>query len=99
MANPIELETVLTAAHKDGMLKPSSESKIYFNRSVNQANRLLLVIAESEGNGLNINQLIARTKLSENTLLIYCRILYKLGFLKREFEKNEKGQPVIYWLR
>lgn len=92
----IRLE-ILEAAHKDGLIgiKVTKAQQLYLVDSVLTANRILSAIEErKDANG---EQLEKDCKLARNTLNIYLRWLEKRKYIQSTKDKNEQGQPKLYW--
>lgn len=88
---------VLEAAHKDGLIgiKITKAQQLYLVESVLTANRILSTIEQrKDANG---EQLEKDCKLNRNTLNIYLRWLEKRKYIQATRNKDEQGQPKLYW--
>jgi hypothetical protein len=74
---------ILRAAHADGLLasKLSKRQRIYLHPSVVTAASIHAAIKESGPNGLDYDQLVARTKLVKSTCSQYAQWLRKVGLI------------------
>lgn len=94
MADQKKVFVVLKEAKKQNLIFPKSEYNVCFLQHINTANQILYCVESLES--CDVEQILNRMHLNENTVKIYLRSLTKLGFLKAD--KQRKSCKLIWSL-
>jgi response regulator of citrate/malate metabolism len=88
---------ILNAAHEDRLIgiQPTKRQLLYLENSVLTANRILMAIEVMEE--ATSEQLEKVLMLSRNTLNMYLRWAEKRGYISHRLDKEQNGQPKVYW--
>ena len=99
MANQRTIQKVLAQAHAQNLIALSSINNSCLLEIINTANRLLFLLEQSQGQGLDNEQLACRSLLHVNTVKTYMRALANLGYISRSEVKNDRGSGAhkIIW--
>lgn len=92
MANEPRIKKILTQAHAQKLLSPSSEENPCLLGTINTANSLLFLLQQAEGQGLDNEQIGKCSGLHINTIKMYMRALLFLGYVSRSEVENNKGE-------
>lgn len=92
MANQRTIQRVLAEAHAQNLIFPSSTSNPCLLGIINTANNCLYLLEQSQGQGLDNEQLVTRSNLNLNTVKVYMRALASLGYISRTELNNDRGQ-------
>jgi hypothetical protein len=88
VANQIQIQQILSIAHNQRFIVPSSEDNPCFLGTINTANHLLFLLKQAEGHGLDNEQLAKRSGFHVNTIKVYMRALSLLGYVFRSESAN-----------
>jgi len=91
MAKQIEIQRILAQAHAQNLIVPSSEDNPCFLATINTANHFLFLLKQAEGQGLDNEQMSKRLGLHINTIKVYLRALYFLGYVSRSESPNRSS--------
>lgn len=89
MANEKKIKIVLSQAHDQNLIAPSSKENPCLLQTINTANSLLFLLEQSQGQGLDNEQLEKRSGLNLNTIKVYMRVLVVLGYVVRTEAANK----------
>ncbi|MBE9053679.1 hypothetical protein IQ243_25420 [Nostocales cyanobacterium LEGE 11386] len=89
-----KIASIIPQAYQQGLLKPIRKPNVCLTDSLNQANFLLWLLEEADGNGLSTSQITQRSGLHENTCKCYLREFVKIGLVQKQ--KQYQDEAVWY---
>jgi predicted ArsR family transcriptional regulator len=89
VADEPKIKEILTQAHAQNLLFPSSEDNTCLLATINTANHLLFLLSKAQGQGLDVEQISKRSQLHPNTCKVFLRVLVELGYVSRSEAANK----------